>query len=90
MRFAWFCSIFLWVHNTNGEENGCTTQLAKKILPAETFPKVFPGLNDPQTYVDFILAVGKFSVCTNLRKCRKEPEMQKARSMRSALLLFFH
>ena len=39
-------------------------QLAKKILPVETFPKVFPGLSDPHTYTDFILAVGNFPVCT--------------------------
>ena len=39
-------------------------QLAKKILPVETFPKVFPGLDDPHTYADFILAVGNFPVCT--------------------------
>ena len=39
-------------------------QLAKKILPVETFPKVFPGLDDPHTYADFILAVGDFPVCT--------------------------
>ena len=47
-------------------------QLAQRILPSETFPKVFPGLDDPQTYVDFILAVGKFPVCTNPFKCRQE------------------
>ena len=38
-------------------------QQAKEILPAEMFPKVFPGLEDPHTYVDFILAIGKFPVC---------------------------
>ena len=40
-------------------------QLAMRILPAETFPQVFPGLSDPHTYVDFILAVGKFAACAN-------------------------
>ena len=39
-------------------------QLATRIIPFETFPKVFPGLDDPHTYTDFILAIGKFPVCT--------------------------
>ena len=38
--------------------------LAKRILPVETFPKVFPGLDDPHMYTDFILAVGSLPVCT--------------------------
>ena len=46
-------------------------QLAKKILPVETFPNVFPGLDDPHTYTDFILAVSNFPVCTP-RTCHEE------------------
>ena len=46
---------------------------AKGIVPANKFPKIFPGLDTPQTYADFIQAIGKFpQVCRNWRDCGKE------------------
>ena len=46
---------------------------AKGIVPANKFAKIFPGLNAPHTYADFIRAVGKFPyVCRNWRDCGKE------------------
>ena len=47
-------------------------QLATRFLPVETFPKVFPGLDDPHTYTDFILAIGKFPVCKVPSTCHQE------------------
>ena len=46
---------------------------AKAIVPANKFPKIFPGLDTPQTYADFIRAIGKFpQVCRSWRGCGKE------------------
>ena len=46
---------------------------AKGIVPANKFPKIFPGLNAPHTYADFIRAIGKFPyVCRLWRDCGKE------------------
>ena len=46
---------------------------AKGIVPANKFPKIFPGLDNPQTYADFIRAIGKFpQVCRLWRGCGKE------------------
>ena len=46
---------------------------AKGIVPANKFPKIFPGLNAPHTYADFIWAIGNFPyVCRNWRDCGKE------------------
>ena len=47
-------------------------QLASRILPVNTFPKVFPGLDDPHTYTDFILAIEKFSICSSPSTCQNE------------------
>ena len=48
-------------------------KLARIIIPPEKFPKIFPGLDTPQTYVDFIQAIGKFpQVCRSWRGCGKE------------------
>ena len=48
-------------------------KLARIIIPPEKFPKIFPGLDTPQTYADFIRAIGKFpQVCKSWRGCRKE------------------
>ena len=53
-------------------------QLATRILPVETFPKVFPGLDDPHTYTDFILAIGKFPVCKSPSTCHQELALMAA------------
>ena len=46
---------------------------AKGIVPANKFPKIFPGLDTPQTYADFIQAIGKFpQVCKSWRGCGNE------------------
>ena len=48
-------------------------QRAKGIVSANKFPKIFPGLDNPQTYADFIRAIGKFpQVCRLWRGCGKE------------------
>ena len=47
-------------------------QRAKRFLPPEKFRKVLPGLDAPQTYVDFILAIGKFPHLCSWRKCSRE------------------
>ena len=47
-------------------------QRAKRLLPPEKFRKVLPGLDAPQTYVDFILAIGKFPHLCSWRKCSRE------------------
>ena len=48
-------------------------KLARIIIPPEKFPKIFPGLDTPQTYADFIQAIGKFpQVCRSWRGCGKE------------------
>ena len=48
-------------------------KLARIIIPPEKFPKIFPGLDTPQTYADFIQAIDKFpQVCKSWRGCRKE------------------
>ena len=47
-------------------------QRAKRLLPPEKFRKVLPGLDAPQTYVDFILAIGKFPHLCSWRKCSGE------------------
>ena len=46
---------------------------AKGIVPANKFPKIFPGLDAPQTYADYIQAIGKFPhVCRSWRDCGNE------------------